>query len=290
MRLNRTEPMVCAPVAGGGLLILQQKNSKRPPIARPSAAIDNAPAMWRISRRRRAPPANPCAAIVPSVKRIAIIAAIPRPGSAEREEGRMDAIDKIDGATAEGAAQGGTAGPLGALPERLHHHAYVVRDHEANRHFLEDVLGIPLVATWCEKSWRAEVGREVEYCHTFFGLADGGALAFFQFADPEIYALTQAEKPKIASHYHIALKVGEGTYDELKHRLDRAGETFRETDHGYCKSIYMRTPDGMILEFTCDPPDAAEIDRLRRADAHSELARWLGGDRRVNNELRHREQ
>ena len=31
-------------------------------------------------------------------------------------------------------------------PERLHHHAYVVRDQEANRAFVEDVLGIPLIA------------------------------------------------------------------------------------------------------------------------------------------------
>ena len=185
--------------------------------------------------------------------------------------------------------QPGAVPLLAALPERLHHNAYVVKDHEANRRFLEDVLGMPLVATWCEKSWRAELGREVEYCHTFFGLADGGALAFFQFADPEMYALTQAEKPKVSSHYHIALKVGDGTYDELKGRLNRAGEKFRETDHGYCKSIYTTTPDGMILEFTCDPPDAAEIEALRRADAHSELARWLAGDHRVNNELRHRQ-
>ncbi|HKS89774.1 MAG TPA: VOC family protein, partial [Stellaceae bacterium] len=178
---------------------------------------------------------------------------------------------------------------LGELPLRLHHNAYVVKDHEANRHFLEDVLGMPLVATWCEKSYRADLGRDVEYCHTFFGLADGSALAFFQFADPEMYALTQAKAPpQIGSHYHIALKVGDATFDELKARLGRAGETFRETDHGYCKSLYTRTPDGMILEFTCDPPDAAEIDALRRADAHSELRRWLAGDRRVNNDLRHR--
>jgi len=27
---------------------------------------------------------------------------------------------------------------------------------------------------------------------------------------------------------------------------------------------------------------------MRRADAHSELARWLAGDRRTNNELRGR--
>jgi len=197
----------------------------------------------------------------------------------------MDTIERAQPGETES-----TPGLLAALPERLHHNAYVVKDQEANRRFLEDLLGIPLVATWCEKTFRADLGREVEYCHTFYGLADGGALAFFQFADPEMYALTQAERPaRIGSHYHIALKVGDGTYGELKQRLDRAGEKFRETDHGYCKSIYTLTPDGMILEFTCDPPDAAEIDRIRRADAHGELARWLAGDRRVNNELRHRQ-
>src|SRR5215475_4094682 len=172
---------------------------------------------------------------------------------------------------------------LSQLPSRLHHNAFVVRDHEVNRRFFEDLLGIPLVATWCEKNYSAEMQKEVEFCHTFFGLADGSALAFFQFADPEMYALTQAAAPpKVGSHYHIALKVSDDTYDELKGRLDRAGEKFRETDHGYCKSIYTVSPDGMILEFTCDPPDVAEIDAMRRADAHSELARWLGGDRRVN--------
>ncbi len=179
---------------------------------------------------------------------------------------------------------------LSELPLRLHHNAYVVKDHEANRRFLEDVLGIPLVATWCERTYRADLGREVDFCHTFFGLADGGALAFFQFADADMYELTQAKAPpKVGSHYHIALKVGDASYAELKGRLNRAGEKFRETDHGYCKSIYTLTPDGMILEFTCDPPDVAEIDAMRRSDAHSELTRWLAGDRHVNNQLRHRD-
>src|SRR5579885_636781 len=74
---------------------------------------------------------------------------------------------------------------LSRLPTRLHHNAYVVKDHEVNSRFFEDLLGIPLVATWCERSYSHELGREVDFCHTFFGMADGGALAFFQFADPE---------------------------------------------------------------------------------------------------------
>ena len=71
-------------------------------------------------------------------------------------------------------------------------------------------------------------------------------------------------------------------------RLEVAGETYRESNHGYCKSIYVSSPDGLIVEFTQDLEDVAEIDAARRADAHSELARWMGRDRRANNELRGR--
>jgi glyoxylase I family protein len=182
-----------------------------------------------------------------------------------------------------------TKGLLSRLPSRLHHNAFVVKDHEANRRFFEDLLGIPLVATWCEKNFSADLQREVEFCHTFFGMADGGALAFFQFADQELYEMTQAKQPaKIGRYDHIAFKAEPETYNELKQRLEAAGEKYRETNHGYCKSIYVASPDGLIVEFTQDPEDVAEIDAIRRADAHSELKRWLAGDRHTNNELRGR--
>ena len=47
---------------------------------------------------------------------------------------------------------------LDRLPERLHHFGFVVKDQEVNRQFFEDVLGIPLVATWCERAHNV-VGR-----------------------------------------------------------------------------------------------------------------------------------
>src|SRR5581483_12169768 len=69
---------------------------------------------------------------------------------------------------------------------RLHHAAWVTRDQEATRHFYEDILGVPLVATWCERGMRdPQTGKEREYCHTFFAFNDGGALAFFQYADQD---------------------------------------------------------------------------------------------------------
>ena len=174
---------------------------------------------------------------------------------------------------------------LTELPQRLHHHAYVVRDHEANRHFIEDILGIPLVAAWCEQTTVA--GLPTAMCHTFFAMADGGALAFFQFADPDVYRLTVAEKPPAVPNFdHVAFKVGQRTYDEIVARVEAAGLPIRQLDHGFCRSCYCASPDGLTVEFTVDPPDAAEIDAMRRADAHAELARWLAGDHRPNNEMR----
>src|SRR5215471_6598881 len=109
--------------------------------------------------------------------------------------------------TIEGARASKKKGLLAKLPSRLHHNAFVVRDHEVNRSFFEDLLGIPLVATWCEKGFSTEIQREIEFCHTFFGMEDGSALAFFQFVDPEMYEATQTDKPpKVGRHYHIAFK------------------------------------------------------------------------------------
>lgn len=183
-------------------------------------------------------------------------------------------------------AAGSKSTELAELPLRLHHHAFVVKDQEGNRHFFEDVLGLPLIATWCERTFHPDFGREVDYCHTFFGLADGGALAFFQFADADAYEKARAILPPGGGWWHIALKVSASSFDELFSRVTAHGLGHRVTDHGYCKSLYLTSPDGLKVEFTVDPPDVGLINARRRKDAHSELARWLKGDRRPNNEDR----
>ena len=177
---------------------------------------------------------------------------------------------------------------LRQLPLRLHHQAFAVQDQEKTRQFMEDVLGIPLVATWCEKVFRPEVGREVEYCHTFYELADGGAIAFFQYADEECWELNKLQPAKRgdAGALHSAFKVSKETQDEIRERLKKAGVEHREIDHGYCYSLYLTSPDGVRMEFTVDAPDVERINAMRRADAHKELKRWLSGDRRTNNEDR----
>jgi hypothetical protein len=47
------------------------------------------------------------------------------------------------------------------------------------------------------------------------------------------------------------------------------------------------SPDRLYVEFTVDPPHVADINATRLADAHSELARWIKGDRTPNNLDRH---
>jgi glyoxylase I family protein len=172
------------------------------------------------------------------------------------------------------------------LPSRLHHTAYVSRDLEATRHFYEDIIGLPLIATWCESD--ELFGAVRTYCHCFFGLADGGALAFFQFARPEDQALFGPAMSPTPFH-HIALKVDRETQAGIEARLKAAGFAPPRTyvlEHGYCRSVYVTDPNGMICEFTLDRPDAEAINRAQLGKARAELDRWLAGDHTSNNVYR----
>ncbi|MEE6264311.1 VOC family protein [Streptomyces diastatochromogenes] len=172
------------------------------------------------------------------------------------------------------------------LPLRLHHHAWITDDQEANRRFYEEVIGLPLVATWTEREVMS--GAERAYSHALYGLADGSALAFFQFAD----AKDQQEfRTSINSTplRHIAFKVEAETQEAILKRIDAADYAEANAhviDHGFCVSLYVTDPNGLILEFAVDHPDADKIDAERRATAHADLARWLAGDHSSNNRWR----
>jgi catechol 2,3-dioxygenase-like lactoylglutathione lyase family enzyme len=172
------------------------------------------------------------------------------------------------------------------MPSRLHHTAYVTKDLEATRKFYEEVIGLPLVATWCEAD--ELFGKERTYCHCFFGLADGSALAFFQFVRPEDQKLFGPKMPESPFH-HIALNVTQEVQAGIEKRLRDAGYTEPRIyilEHGYCRSLYVADPDGMICEFTVDHPDVAKINVQKKASAHEDLKRWLAGDHKSNNMFR----
>jgi len=172
---------------------------------------------------------------------------------------------------------------------RLHHAARIVKDQEANRKFVEDGLGIPLVATWCENVPNPErPGETLELCHTFYELDDGSALAFFQFgseADHERYA------PRLGTltgmFDHIALKVDKAGFEEMVRRASAAGLHHFDHDHGYCRSLYIPCDQGYMMEFAWDTAQVEEINADKAKTAHEDLSRWLAGDRTPNNHVRH---
>ncbi|WP_030563929.1 VOC family protein [Streptomyces aureocirculatus] len=172
------------------------------------------------------------------------------------------------------------------LPLRLHHHAWTTDDQEANRRFYEEVIGLPLVATWTEREVMS--GAERAYSHTLYGLADGSALAFFQFAD----AKDQEEfrtSINATPLRHIAFKVDAEAQEAILKRsnaAEHAEANAHVIDHGFCVSLYITDPNGLILEFAVDHPDADKVDAERRATAHADLARWLAGDHTSNNRWR----
>jgi hypothetical protein len=42
----------------------------------------------------------------------------------------------------------------------------------------------------------------------------------------------------------------------------------------------------LLLEFTVDHPDVAQIDAIRKENAHHDRAGWLSGDHASNNDWR----
>jgi glyoxylase I family protein len=171
-------------------------------------------------------------------------------------------------------ASGATTGVGGQIPRRLHHAAWVTLDSEATRHFYEDVLGIPLVATWCESI------NGSDYMHTFYSMRDGGAIAFFEYADEDRRGID------LSSPGHLAFECDEVTQRDIEARLESHGYSPRVTDHGYCKSLYITDPNNLRLEFTVDDPDAARINSAQLENCHDDLQRWLAGDHTPNNNIR----
>jgi catechol 2,3-dioxygenase-like lactoylglutathione lyase family enzyme len=150
----------------------------------------------------------------------------------------------------------------------LHHNAYRCRDSEQTRRFYEDFLGLPLAETLEIKETKS--GRKTETLHTFYRMADGSYLAFFEAPDMPFEFKSQHDYD-----LHIALEVDE---QELKRRLadgkQRGIETRGVSDHGFLHSIYFRDPNGYVIELTAKTPEHDTAMDPALNGARTKLDRW----------------
>ena len=146
----------------------------------------------------------------------------------------------------------------------LHHAAYRCSNSGRTRDFYEGLLGLALADAFEIRT--TKTGRETEVLHSFFALGDGSCLAFFEAPD-----LPFDFKPQHDFDLHIALRVDRPALDTLRARAEAAGVEVRGiSDHGFIESIYLRDPDGYVVELTA-PTGHGTADA---AAARQRLAAW----------------
>src|SRR4051794_2261165 len=88
-------------------------------------------------------------------------------------------------------------------PARMHHYNFYTQDHAATRHFHEDIAGLTLRAFWIEP---VPEGQGSEFIgHAFYGMSDGGMMAFMQYTEPAVQAVMVGTEQPVSAH--VALKV-----------------------------------------------------------------------------------
>ena len=170
------------------------------------------------------------------------------------------------------SGNGGAPAPDGAAGpaiKGLHHAAFRCRDSEETRWFYEDFLGLPLVEAF--EIRQTKTGRETSVLHTFFEMADGSCMAFFEapgrpfeFKDQHDFDL------------HIALEVEPA---ELEARFERGRALGIESrgiaDHGFIRSIYFRDPNGYVVELSARKAEAEAAEAGHRGyTARAALDAW----------------
>ena len=147
-----------------------------------------------------------------------------------------------------------------ARSTRLHHIAFATRDVEATYDFYTTRLGMPLVHV------ENHLSHDGWFRHFFFDIGNGECLGFFA-----IHNL--GEKPTYRTDIsrglglpawvnHVAFNVdGLEDLDRMKQRcIANDVKVEAEVDHGWCRSIYIVDPNGIMVEFTTTTrPDLFEM-------------------------------
>jgi len=187
-----------------------------------------------------------------------------------------DQAQTFDGAGTSAAERPGK-------PMMLSHVAYVTRDTAATTDFYSRLLGMELVNAVMDDSIPS-TGEPIPYFHSFFRMADGSTVAFFEA--PELPPLGPLTHPAYDTFQHLAMQVDSPEVVDRWHAwLQSNGvEVLGPVDHKIIYSIYFHDPNGIRLEITAATSplwnDNAEAARAGLADWNDvkERAKSSGAD------------
>jgi catechol 2,3-dioxygenase-like lactoylglutathione lyase family enzyme len=150
----------------------------------------------------------------------------------------------------------------------LSHVAYITHDTAATVHFYSELLGMELVNAVLDDSIPS-TGDPVPYFHSFFKMADGSTVAFFEA--PELPPQSPAPHPAYDVFQHLALQVdSKQSVDAWQAWLVENGvDVLGPVDHKIIYSIYFHDPNGLRLEITT-PLDPHWNDMADKARASLE--------------------
>jgi len=156
------------------------------------------------------------------------------------------------------------------LPQMLSHAAFISRDTAATVEFFTKVLGMEFVAAVLNGQIPS-TGEVVPYFHSFFRMADGSTIAYFEA--PDLPPIPDPPHPAYDTFRHFAMQVSTvGEVDAWHARLVAHDvEVLGPVDHGIMYSIYFHDPDGNRLEIATPTDDRWNDDA---PEARTALAEW----------------
>jgi glyoxylase I family protein len=160
------------------------------------------------------------------------------------------------------------------IADRLNHVAYLTNDTGATYRFYTEVMGFKLVAA-VRGEYDPESNAEKPHLHTFFAMASGEVIAFF-----DIEGMERPKKDNAPTwSRHLAMSVG--SQDELtawrQRLLDHDVQVTPVVDHdGVWYSIYFADPNGVLLELTYQARALTEDDAANAAHMVGEWTKAHG--------------
>ena len=152
----------------------------------------------------------------------------------------------------------------------LSHVALITRDTAATADFYTRIMGMDLVNAVLDDAIPS-TGEPIPYFHSFFRMADGSTVAFFEA--PELPPLEPPPHPAYDTFQHLALQVASTAEVDRWHGwlCEQGVEVLGPIDHKIIYSIYFHDPNGVRLEITT-PTSTTWNDN--RDDARVSLDDW----------------